>query len=493
MGAVGAGISASSTSTSASPAASSAVSSVGAAADNRPNIVLITTDDQTTYDLRWMPRTRRALGGSGRTFSKALSPHPLCCPARAELLTGQYAQNNKVRHNVGKYGGYPQFREQSTVATWLRSSGYHTAFHGKYLNGYGSRDVRQPGWEMWDPLIGGIYDYRNFTLYNNDKTQAAKFKNSYVTDVLAQRTQASVRRFAKGVAPFFIWTSELAPHAASVEGSDGGPMQFVPPRSAKRHAGLFAKSEPPSLSKPNFNEWDMSDQPRQMQSRRKQPKDKVRSWFRARIRSLQAVDQSIASLVRTLDEVGELRNTWIFFTSDNGYALGEHRYFGKDYLNEEITSVPLVVSGPGVANGTKSAVPVTLVDIPVTIADIANVKPKLTVDGRSFLSILTTGRATGWRDTQLIQTGSTRVSGKNPGWTFRGVRTARYVYAKDMLSGAKLLYDHVHDKYETRNVAKQKRYAQVVRELERRAQALRGCRGSSCNRRFGTPPAPLQR
>lgn len=493
LGGVGAGFSASTPSTSASPVASSAAPSAVSAPDRRPNVVLVTTDDQTTYDLRWMPLTRQALGGSGRTFTRAISPHPLCCPARAELLTGQYAQNNKVQHNIGKYGGYRRFREQSTVATWLWSSGYRTAFHGKYLNQYSSRDVRQPGWEIWDPLVGGIYDYRNFTLYNNNMARAAKYQNSYVTDVLARRTESTVRKFARGRAPFFIWTSHVAPHAASAERNNGDEMQFDRPVPAQRHASLFAKTTPPSLSKPNFNEADMSDQPRQMRTRHKRPKNKVKTWFRARIRSLQAVDESVSSLVRTLDQVGELDNTWIIFTSDNGYALGEHRYFGKNFLNEEITGVPMLVSGPGVANGSKSSTPVSLVDIPVTIADIANVRPKLAVDGRSFLGVLKSGRASGWRDTQLIQTGSSRVRGKHPGWAFRGVRTARYVYAKDMQTGAKVLYDHKFDKYEVRNVANHRRYARVVRELERRAQLLRSCRGAGCNRRFGPPPGPLKR
>ncbi|HET9420825.1 MAG TPA: sulfatase-like hydrolase/transferase, partial [Nocardioides sp.] len=71
-------------------------------AADRPNIILISTDDMTASDLQWMPRTRKLLGRAGVTFPNALSPHPLCCPARAAILTGQYAQNNGVRSNQGR-------------------------------------------------------------------------------------------------------------------------------------------------------------------------------------------------------------------------------------------------------------------------------------------------------------------------------------------------------------------------------------------------------
>ena len=102
-----------------------------------PNIILITTDDQNAGELRWMPRTRRELAGHGLVFTRALSPDPLCCPARAEIVTGQLGQNNGVSSNLGLHGGFPALREkQNTLAVWLRKAGYRTALVGKYLNGY---------------------------------------------------------------------------------------------------------------------------------------------------------------------------------------------------------------------------------------------------------------------------------------------------------------------------------------------------------------------
>ena len=81
-------------------AAASSSTSLAGAPDTRPNIVFISTDDQRIDDMRYMPFTRALIGGHGVTFTRALSPHPLCCPARAEFVTGQYAQNNGVSHNT---------------------------------------------------------------------------------------------------------------------------------------------------------------------------------------------------------------------------------------------------------------------------------------------------------------------------------------------------------------------------------------------------------
>src|SRR5687767_3302188 len=71
----------------------------------RPNLVFVLTDDMRDDDLAHMPITQRLLADRGMEFTDAISPHPLCCPARAQLATGQYAQNNGVQHNRGVHGG----------------------------------------------------------------------------------------------------------------------------------------------------------------------------------------------------------------------------------------------------------------------------------------------------------------------------------------------------------------------------------------------------
>ena len=126
-----------------------------AGSGQRPNVVFVLTDDMRDDDLDHMPITRRLLADEGMEFTDAISPHPLCCPARAQLATGQYAQNNGVQHNRGVHGGFEALDPTQEASSWFRDSGYATGFVGKFLNGYGPRDPRPAGWTRWDALNDG--------------------------------------------------------------------------------------------------------------------------------------------------------------------------------------------------------------------------------------------------------------------------------------------------------------------------------------------------
>jgi hypothetical protein len=130
--------------------------SASAAAD-RPDVVLIYVDDMRLDDLGYMPFTA-SLFERGARFDHAVSPHPLCCPARAELLTGQYAQNNGVHHNRGEWGGHEALvraGDADLLPAWFEDAGYRTAYVGKYLNGYDGGDV--PGATVSDVLLRRSY------------------------------------------------------------------------------------------------------------------------------------------------------------------------------------------------------------------------------------------------------------------------------------------------------------------------------------------------
>src|SRR4051794_8039734 len=124
-----------------------------AGASDQPNIVLFMTDDQNVNELQWMPKTQSLLAQQGIEFTRAMSPAPLCCPARAMTVTGQYGQNNGVQFNEGPFGGFAALRQKAnTLAAWLHAAGYRTAHVGKYLNGYdGSNTPPQVGWNRWNP------------------------------------------------------------------------------------------------------------------------------------------------------------------------------------------------------------------------------------------------------------------------------------------------------------------------------------------------------
>ena len=449
--------------------------------DARPNIVLITTDDQTLADMRWMPLTRRLLGRQGATFTEALSPHPHCCPARAELLTGQYGQNNGVLNNSGPAGGFDALQNPgNTLATWLQDSGYLTAHIGKFMNEYGAADGAQPGWTHWDASVGRVYSYFGTTTYNDgDPVRHAK----HISDVIGATTKRWVEEFHEEEQPFFIWASHLAPHLST------GGGRWVDPRPARRHREVLRQVAAPSLSDPAFNRRDADQPAYSAPTGGRSTEEEVQRTFTRRIQSLQSVDEMVEATVRTLRRTGELANTVIIFASDNGFLLGEHRLVGKNAFYEEALRIPLLVVAPGVEGGTRLRQPVTITDIAPTIADYAGVEPDRVVDGESFRRLLE-GGASDWRTTQLIQTGTTDMTGPQPGWEYRGARTARYTYGYDPRTGFEFLYDRVADPTEMTSFATDGRYRLVLEELRRRTALLMQCSGRSCRTEFGPLGAP---
>jgi arylsulfatase A-like enzyme len=447
-----------------------------AATPSRPNIVLITTDDMNRSDLRWMPHTRRLLGRQGVTVGDFISNHPLCCPARAQILTGQYAQNNGVSDNeISRWGGYKRLKHPGQhVGRWLKDAGYRTAFVGKHLNGWEFAKSRQPGWTRFNPLAEGVYKAYGMTMYNDGKPRT--YTGVHTADLMGRLTVRLVRRFSATGDPFFIWTSQVPPHGMFRDG------EWVRPIPAARHRGLFPQALPPALSSPAFNEPDVSDKPRWLQRQPLVSVEAVTDAHRARIRSLQAVDEQVAATVRALRETGELRSTYVFFTSDNGYLMGEHRLQYKNKAYEPALRLPLLVRGPGLPTGAVRPVMFGLPDLAPTFLDLAGAEAEVPVDGRSMLPALRSGR--GSYSHYLIQAGGWT---DQPGarWWWRGVRSRTYTYVR-YRSGFEELYDRRRDPAQLRNVADDPAYRPVMAAYARRLDALKNCAEQTC--RFGGVP-----
>jgi N-acetylglucosamine-6-sulfatase len=447
-----------------------------------PNIILITTDDQRTNDMNWMPKTRAALGEQGYTFPQGLSPHPLCCPARAEYLTGQYGQNNGVRHNQGKFGGYQALLEpDNTVASWLDDAGYQTAIVGKYLNGVGLTTERPAGWDHWNAYVAGTGTYNNTTFANDGDPV---LHTEHADDVTTDYAVDYMAEFAESDDPMFMWVSYFAPHTANT--TKGWDRNLA--RPAPEYIGSMSEVKLPVVNKPSFNEGNVSDQLPPSRGAKPVSVEQAEKLFQSRIESLQTVDDGVAELVAQLDELGELDNTYIFFTSDNGFLLGEHRLFLKNELYRESLEVPWLVRVPGVSVARESEVPITATDLAPTIVELAGATPERVMDGQSFAPLLSS-LPVDWRDTQLIQTGRPKVSLGQ--WNTRGVRTDRYMYGRSVQTGKEMLFDHTWDEYETQNIATWAAYRPILEELRRRTEILSDCVGVECYQDFGVVPDPL--
>src|SRR3954451_6187803 len=236
------------------------------------NVLVLMTDDQTTSDLRVMPRTRRLLADEGTSFTRFYTSYPLCCPSRTTFLTGQYAHNTGVQGNFPDTdgGGYLNLRDPGrTLPVWLRSAGYETSVVGKWPE-FPPPGI-PPGWShWWTTTESTIAHYYDFSLHSGDGSTRdfGSHAGDYNTNVLTRLSKRLVERSAQRHKRFFLWVSYTAPHfgfgrddAASRRcGSvpNGQPAgQTAAPAPADAPAFPHARLPHP----PSFDEPDMSDKP----------------------------------------------------------------------------------------------------------------------------------------------------------------------------------------------------------------------------------------
>ncbi len=459
--------------------------------EDRPNVVLILTDDLDSgllqrHGARY-PNLHE-LAAEGTTFENSFVTNPLCCPSRATTLRGQYSHNHGIVGNWPPLGGAGRFRdlerEESTVATWLQGEGYRTALLGKYMNDYGGDRV-PTGWDDWYGISGG---HESHDLNENGRIQNYDPASHHLDDVLAEKAAGSVGRLPEDGGPFFMWVGTQAPHA--------------PAEPAPRHEGDFPEAHLPRS--PSFDEGDVSDKPEWVRDNPRLERGEIQPMqdlYRNRLRSMLAVDEMVGRLMGALRESGELENTYVFFTSDNGWHAGEHRLTtGKWTAYEEDVRVPLIVRGPGVPAGRTLPHLVLNNDLAPTFADLAGADPPGFVDGRSLGPLLKDEPPTmqDWRFAFLVEAatelGSTAVpplsgdplpegwrSAPRDNWGRPGleaVRTGDFLYV-EYGDGGRELYDLKEDPYQLENLYETADPG-LLRSLQRRLAALRDCSGSGC-------------
>jgi N-acetylglucosamine-6-sulfatase len=445
----------------------------------RPNIIFILTDDMRKGDLQYMPKTKALLQKEGMTFRNAFVSNAICCPSRATIMRGQYSHNSGVWSNspttsATTSGGWQTYKstgdEQHNMATRLHAAGYRTALFGKYLNGYGDNtEVIPKGWDRWfatlDPTTYNYFDYDM-----NDQGAVRHYGTSesdYKTDVISSQVDDFITQSTSSSQgpPFFAYVAPVAPHDPATPA----------PRDAHDYDGIQGP-RPPS-----FDETDVSDKPswiRQFPRLTSGQISAINNSHENRVESLQAVDDLVEGIVDTLnsptpDGAIPMENTYIFFTSDNGWHQGEHRIPSRKWrAYEEDVHMPLLVRGPGVAAGSATYAQALNTDYLPTFTDLAGVSPPPYVDGRSLEPVLN-GGASGWRSAVLLEA---------PAWNsvrpaYRGIRTvststttkSKYV---EYAGGERELYGLGPDPYELTNTYDS---AAPPKTLVARLQALKTC------------------
>ena len=516
---------------SAAPAELAPLGAPEARQSKRPNIVLLLTDDMRTDDLRFMPNVRRLIGDRGLTFRNSFSPYPLCCPARASLLSGEYSHNHHVFSTQYPYG-FRAFDDRSTLGTSLNRSGYNTLFLGKYLNGYGDQNVLStgqssfryvpPGWTEWYGApnrptnsgypIGGTYNYFH-TIFNINGVTDDTHQGQYQTDVISRMARRLIHTYHRSPKPFFMYLAPAAPHfGRPVEKDD--PRHVTDPATGEQERietparprwvwGHFDEQIPRASGLPQDggpSEADVSDKPRPMNHRPElTPHERiaVRNLTRQRAESLYVLDLQVKQLVRTLKATGEYRNTVIIFTSDNGYFLGEHRVRqGKIKPHEPSLRVPFLIEGPGIPHGQRFD-PITTPGLAATIVQLAHARMPHPADGLSVVPSFERDR--GWTVPVVTEglegfkvfheTKRQPAAGFHDPRTTIGIRTPGWKYVR-YDDGDGELYDLDKDPNELHSHFGDPRYAKIQHELARLWWEYKDCRAASCR---APMPANLQR
>jgi len=394
------------------------------AQSGRPNVVVIMSDDQ---DVDSLPVMRNLLGypqGSWVNFTNAFANTSICTPARATLLTGQYAHNHGA---VGNNWG-AAMDDNQTLAVWLDDAGYRTALIGKYLHSYEDLDIGDgthvlPGWDYFYKVEGSV----------------------------DQHTDMAVDFITADDSPFFLWLAYRGPHAPAAP-----PDRYLT-------ADVFV---PPD--RPNFNEADMSDKPQHL---RDEPLlgqttlDKLRPERLASQRELLALDDGIQAVIDALAAAGKLDNTLVIFVGDNGFSWGSHRLYKKLCPYEECSRIPLFIRYPGLDGNRVETRYVSNVDLAATILDFTGVAPGAPQDGNSLLPLMS-GQPADWGDAVLIE----KAYGSNEHYV---VRQPGWYYA-EYNDGQRELYDMTADPYQLDNRADRPAYAAIQAELAQTLDALLG-------------------
>jgi N-acetylglucosamine-6-sulfatase len=565
------------------PGAEKADRRANASALQKPSFVVIQTDDETLEELnaaftppggaeeRAMPNTLSLLGERGMTFSRYYTPYSLCAPSRVSLLTGRYAHNNNVRGNVPPNGGWTGFQSRQAythnLATWLQGGGYRTIHIGKILNGYGDAPYSSgtevpPGWSSWHSILNSDTNHYAYGyLMNNNGVVEGPYGNSgswetreygeiddagcpyaplngkpcyYETDHF---NQLAVEELAatSPEQPFYMQLDYTTPH--------GDFRKPAGPQPATRDIGRFAGAPLPDNRAEGFNEGNVNDKPRFIREAPYLSATEIhtyRVYYQNVLASLISVDEGVKNIVDELGSLGRLRNTYIIFTSDNGFFFGQHRLVGGKFLAyEPSTHLPLLIRGPGIKPGSVSGQLASTIDIAPTILELAGVAPDKSIDGTSlvpylkdpslrsrvpvlFESFVQTndveqdgGASTeipGYSPTtdagaargKLGVAGATakKASGSSAGEptahasvvappkNYYGIRLGPYKYI-EWPDGEKELYDINTDPYELNNVARDKNYGPIRAFLHEQLVRLEECHGRTCQE--VAPKLPLTR
>ncbi|KAK3321998.1 alkaline-phosphatase-like protein [Apodospora peruviana] len=502
---------------------------VGPALGNKkhPNIVFILTDDQDLHmrSLDYLPLIKKHLIDRGTSYKRHFCTTALCCPSRVSLWTGKQAHNTNVTDVNPPYGGYPKFIAQGFnsdyLPVWLQEAGYNTYYTGKLFNAHTVENYHSPhvaGWTGSDFLLDPFtYMYLNAS-YQRNHEPPVSYEGQHTVDVLAEKAYGFLDDAVESDKPFFLGIAPVAPHSnvksALFDGDIGdiGDVDdlavFSPPIPAKRHEHLFKDVKVPRT--PHFNPDSPSgaNWVRELEKQTQENIDFNDHFYRQRLRALQSVDELVDGVFARLEANGLLDNTFVFYTTDNGYHIGQHRLQpGKELGFEEDINIPLIVRGPGVPAAEVSEVVTTHIDLAPTILQLVGAPSRADFDGeaiplrKSELESATTSRHEhvtveywGFAITEgkLFGEAEHRLYLNNTYKALRIIGKSYSFYYSVWCNNEHELYDLKTDPYQLRNLLHPTEkapetllgipFTKVTARLDSLLFVLKSCKGQTCTR-----------
>ena len=437
--------------------------------EKKPNFLFILVDDQpydavgfsNRYPFLKTPNIDK-LANQGVNVENFFVTQSICSPSRASFLTGTYPHIHGVNQN-NKYVD-PDWANYAPYSTHLQNSGYETAHIGKIHMAWkrGKEHIR-PGFDYWFSFIGqGQY----FDPKVNDNGVEMKLEG-YMTDILTDKTIDWLKNKRDPNKPFSLnlWHKAVHErHLPAPRHKDLYKNEDLPTPPHDTHKETF-KGKPEWLRRKTYGfKWNENDKIPDELPEITWPINKQK--YMQLLRSLIAVDESLGQVIKTLDEMGELENTVIIYSSDNGYFMGEHTFLDKRLAYENSMRVPMIIRYPKlIAKNSIVKEQCLNIDIAPTILDLAGVKKPSYMQGESMVKLISGKKDKSWRKSMLFE------YYVDDAWPYAGpnqvaVRTNKYKLIDNFLDDdIDELYDLVNDPGEMKNLINDDNYNTIEKEL----------------------------
>ena len=356
-----------------------------ATAAKKPNVIVIMADDQDLLldSMSVMPHVKSQIADQGVTYNKHYCTVAWCCPSRVNFLTGRAAHNTNITALSPPYGGWPKFADEGLnenyLPVWINQAGIRTYYIGKIMNAYGVHNHNDPhpkGWDQSSFLVDPwTYNYHHSHWTNGKSDKISKFPGIHTTHVTQEKALKAIDDAAQHKHQFFMMVAPVAPHVEIA----GGVHQPPPPASFK---GQFLNRQAPRRAnwnpdKPSGASW-VKALPK-LTAKEVQTCDKNQV---GRLQNIAGIDSMVGKMIDKLKDHKLLDNTYIIYTSDNGFHIGNHRLLpGKRCPYEEDINIPLLMRGPGIPQGVKTDMTNSHTDMAPTILKMLGVPLRKDFDG----------------------------------------------------------------------------------------------------------------